>query len=622
MKNFRIFITSLFANLAVSQDYTDQSQLQKILDPKFQQGCLILIYNHGLDTNSTASKFFIDQIISKSKDLSQLLILSGTLNKNHTMNNLRNACSVTVIVHHYQQRGVDANKELNNVLQTTFKQEIIPLLLPQHSVVIHIAVVTELLISPKLIPTFERRPITLFLLIVTTELHQQDARFLLCNEGECKRPKPTIGIFLPPQQVHFIHLWHGGNMPHCIDAPWLDAIKRRVCPLPISFMEILASHINFTVKFDWNYRALQLLPNGFVIPTAKTAFYSAEIRPALNLVGLFGHSIIFCDRKDSFYSTSGNMFHTFFHKVGTWTGPLPWELWVFMFLNFCLVVFIQVAVMKGRLGPATFEGFRVLVRQDVVSANPMISSILISFSWVCFTLLQIYEGRFTSLVLIPLVPDLPSSLAELISLNYKIIADNQSHSFTTTYSIDLQIRFPHLKPSEFVNLFEFRKTPDDAYKAFVSGSDKFIFIDTTKVSGVGERRKGIIAQWSELDIGKTCHELNERLTSFMHYWMFLSSSRDVLMNAFVRLKQSGIPTFFDAHNTHYQDKLVREKRREKKRRHEIVEPVSIASIKLDHVVPVLILMAFCMIGVGGIGLGLEIRWKLRSTIQVQNHYIF
>lgn len=117
MKNFRIFITSLFANLAVSQDYTDQSQLQKILDPKFQQGCLILIYNHGLDTNSTASKFFIDQIISKSKDLSQLLILSGTLNKNHTMNNLRTTCSVTITVHQ-QLRGVDANKELNNVLYT------------------------------------------------------------------------------------------------------------------------------------------------------------------------------------------------------------------------------------------------------------------------------------------------------------------------------------------------------------------------------------------------------------------------------------------------------------------------------------------------------------------------
>ncbi len=143
---------------------------------------------------------------------------------------------------------------------------------------------------------------------------------------------------------------------------------------------------------------------------------------ALHPVGVSGNVIVFCDKGYSF--DENKMFVAFFHRVKTWTGPLPGELWLLLGVVFTFVVGIAVFIEKVNRNrysfeTAIFETVRILVRQDneVDTSKSMQGRILVTFSWICFILLQMYEGRFTSLILVPPEVAIPSSWGKFFNIS-------------------------------------------------------------------------------------------------------------------------------------------------------------------------------------------------------------
>jgi hypothetical protein len=180
---------------------------------------------------------------------------------------------------------------------------------------------------------------------------------------------------------------------------------------------LLSDRYNFSVVYGGRTTALKYLPGGMFLPLVGHTS-SPEMQNALHPVGVSGNVIVFCDKGYSF--DENKLFSAFFHRVKTWTGPLPGESWLFLGVVFVAVVGIEVFVEKESrdrhcFETAVFETIRILVRQDdeVDSSKGMKGRILVTFSWICFILLQIYEGRFTSLILVPPEVAIPSSWGKI-----------------------------------------------------------------------------------------------------------------------------------------------------------------------------------------------------------------
>ena len=185
--------------------------------------------------------------------------------------------------------------------------------------------------------------------------------------------------------------------------------------------------------------------------------------------------------------------------------------------------------------------------------------------------------------------------AELVSLHYKIIYDAASYSNpVASYLFEIQTNFPTMNSSLYAKtLFEARANWHDAEATFYNQTDVYAFIDVTRGPGENRRDKGIFTRNTELQTGKTCHELEQWLGNEMYYSVVLSPNRDQILKSLSILEQSGIFDFFEGDVTLMRNRMV-----ERLRQMKNIKEDKNAEIRLDHVVPILIIMAW----IGGIGI--------------------
>jgi hypothetical protein len=94
-------------------------------------------------------------------------------------------------------------------------------------------------------------------------------------------------------------------------------------------------------------------------------------------------------------------------------------------------------------------------------------------------------------------------------------------------------------------LFEARANCHDAEATFYNQTDIYAFIDATRGPGENRRDKGIFTRNTELQTGKTCHELEQWLGNEMYYSVVLSPNRDQILKSLSILEQSEIFDFFE-----------------------------------------------------------------------------